>query len=556
MKRIYYIGLTFAITGFYAVAPTAAEAADENPSPPSSLDPRRESALHHARERSLPLSSMPSAPEEQKAATGSDVSNPSEQSSISLEATPPSVPPVHQHIAGLNTDLGPLANAAYEMDAGNIHVSSAQASAPTPQPTPGLQFSDTAITSPTFNKSDSLLTLAPEPKSVSKSKAKTEVKTTHPEEVTEPNISSSSASTGTAQAVLDTQPSEPGTPYTFSNSDALLALAPELDAELNNETESITAESAVAIKNDISSLSPPTTSTPIAQSAPDFQSSTETPSAFDSRASLLPLNSESIDGSQIETEPTAEPGKAIAGNTPKQSLASTPIAQSAPQMQAAASEPSSAFDNGASLLRPLPPEPAAEPTSEASETLAIPSSSIADSATPSTATTTQSNLDTTPITPRSPEILDNYGLVSSVKGNKVSVRLLSGKNKTYKLASSAVGKNLRRGRLMGFNTDRRGRIVRLAPPQIKKVYQGTLIIVEGTKIGMVTPEGERFITTLSKAKISRMGLAPGQPIKITQYRGTWATKVCRPGILSNRQISSDAMQQQRSFLRGEASATL
>lgn len=131
------------------------------------------------------------------------------------------------------------------------------------------------------------------------------------------------------------------------------------------------------------------------------------------------------------------------------------------------------------------------------------------------------------------EILDNYGLVKGIQNDRVSVRLLNGDIRTYPLASSTVGAKLRHGGLVGFRTNQKGEITRLSPPQVRKIYRGTLIIVEGKKIGMVTPEGDRFITTLSKNKIARMGLAPGQPIKITQYQGTWATKVCQPGAVND-----------------------
>ncbi len=131
------------------------------------------------------------------------------------------------------------------------------------------------------------------------------------------------------------------------------------------------------------------------------------------------------------------------------------------------------------------------------------------------------------------ELLDHYGLVKSIQPEKVSVRMLNGEIRTYLLASNNVGTRLRRGRLVGFKTNVKGEITQLSPPQVRKIYSGTLIIVNGQKLGMVTPQGERFITTLSEEKIARMGLVPGQPIQITQYRGTWATKVCQPGALKD-----------------------
>jgi hypothetical protein len=131
-----------------------------------------------------------------------------------------------------------------------------------------------------------------------------------------------------------------------------------------------------------------------------------------------------------------------------------------------------------------------------------------------------------------PEVLDNYGLVKGIQHDKVSVRLLNGDTRTYLLASNTVGAKLTRGGLVGFKTNSQGEITRLSPPQVRKIYRGTLVIVDGQKIGMVTPQGDRFITTLSKDKIAQMGLAPGQFIKITQYRGTWATKICQSEALS------------------------
>jgi hypothetical protein len=147
-----------------------------------------------------------------------------------------------------------------------------------------------------------------------------------------------------------------------------------------------------------------------------------------------------------------------------------------------------------------------------------------------------------------PEVLDNYGLVKGIQHDKVSVRLLNGDTRTYPLASNTVGAKLRRGRLVGFKTNSKGEITRLFPPPVHKIYRGTLVIVEGQKIGMVTSQGDRFITTLSKDKISRMGLAPGQSIEITQYKGTWATKICQPQALSD--VSNPILSEQESHLTG------
>jgi hypothetical protein len=336
------------------------------------------------------------------------------------------------------------------------------------------------------------------------------------------------------------------------SSEALPQLATQvvqLSTESDIEIQPLETKPAEVVEHNID-LSTVPAFAPVEQSITKVQASeTETSHAFDHSAPLLAIASEPARELEIES-PATELEKVVEHDINRPTApALTPIAQSIPNPQPLIAEPPETFDNGASLLLPLALDPTTEPTPQAAQ----PSSNVDSAAMPAADPVLQSALDKPSLTPKSSEILDNYGLVNSVKNNKISVRLLNGKNKTYAIASNAIDKNIRRGSLMGFNTDRQGRITRLSPPEVQKVYQGTLIIVEGTKIGMVTPEGERFITTLAKEKIARMGLAPGQPIKITQYRGTWATKVCRPGILSDRQISPNAMQRQKQFLRGEAS---
>ncbi|PZD72028.1 hypothetical protein C1752_04104 [Acaryochloris thomasi RCC1774] len=359
-----------------------------------------------------------------------------------------------------------------------------------------------------------------------------------------------------AQTIAEIQALESKTSHSFDNSASLLALASETVEPANAGIRSQVVETPEPVVQNINFPTAPTF-TPSAQTIAEIQApELKTSHSFDSSASLLALASEIVEETNTESEVLKdEKTEAVVSdiNLPIVPTSSA-MAQAIPEFQAPAVEADQSVEHGAALLRPLAPGLTAEPKLENSAT--IQRNSVADAVVapaPKQTPTLQSNLDRAPITPKSSEILDNYGLVNSIKGNKVSVRLLNGKNKTYLLASNSAGSQIRRGGLMGFNTDRRGRITRLAPPKIKKIYQGTLVIVEGTKIGMVTPEGERFITTLSKRKIAHMGLAPGQPIKITQYSGTWATKVCRPGVLSDRQISSDAMQRQRNFLRGETS---
>lgn len=126
------------------------------------------------------------------------------------------------------------------------------------------------------------------------------------------------------------------------------------------------------------------------------------------------------------------------------------------------------------------------------------------------------------------EILSQYGLVRSLKGDQLSVRLMDGTARTYKVAANSATQTFRRGSLVGFDVNGNNQITKLAPPPVRRVFEGTVIVVEENKLGLVSPNGEQLVTTLSKDKIDRMKIAPGRTLRVTQYEGTWATKVCLP----------------------------
>lgn len=126
------------------------------------------------------------------------------------------------------------------------------------------------------------------------------------------------------------------------------------------------------------------------------------------------------------------------------------------------------------------------------------------------------------------EILSQYGLVRSLKGDQLSVRLMDGTARTYKVAANSATQTFRRGSLVGFDVNGNDKIIRLAPPRVRRVFEGTVIVVEENKLGLVSPTGEQLVTSLSKDKIDRMNIEPGRTLRVTQYEGTWATKVCLP----------------------------
>lgn len=150
-----------------------------------------------------------------------------------------------------------------------------------------------------------------------------------------------------------------------------------------------------------------------------------------------------------------------------------------------------------------------------------PPESTSDKGTQTTALTTDPSVEPE-------EILSQYGLVRSLKGDQLSVRLMDGTARTYQLATNDASPTFRRGSLVGFDVNGNDQITKLAPPHIRRVFEGTVIVIEENKLGLVSPTGEQLVTSLSKDKIARMKIEPGRTLRVTQYEGTWATKVCLP----------------------------
>ncbi|NJK41675.1 MAG: hypothetical protein HC934_10575 [Acaryochloridaceae cyanobacterium SU_2_1] len=126
------------------------------------------------------------------------------------------------------------------------------------------------------------------------------------------------------------------------------------------------------------------------------------------------------------------------------------------------------------------------------------------------------------------EIMAHYGLVQSLKGDQLSVRLLDGTARTYTVATTNHSMTFRRGSLIGFDTTGNNYITNIAPPRVRRIFEGTVIVVEEDKLGLVSATGEQLVTSLSPEKIAYMKLVPGSPLRVTQYENTWATKVCSP----------------------------
>lgn len=123
-----------------------------------------------------------------------------------------------------------------------------------------------------------------------------------------------------------------------------------------------------------------------------------------------------------------------------------------------------------------------------------------------------------------------YGIVRSVSGDTLSVRMLDGTIKQVPATgnlSSSLG-TLQRGSVVGFDTDANGNMTTLQAAEVDKSVSGTVSSINGDQVTVLSSSGESLTTPMSSATIARMGLVPGKELIVTTYKGTWATKVCCP----------------------------
>ncbi len=126
------------------------------------------------------------------------------------------------------------------------------------------------------------------------------------------------------------------------------------------------------------------------------------------------------------------------------------------------------------------------------------------------------------------ELPAQYGIVRSMSGNTVEVRTLDGTYKSYPLSSEALAStgSLQRGDLVGFDVDEAGTLTNIAPPEIDQNFEGTVSSIDGDQVTVLSSTGESLTTTVRPSTMARLGLQPGREVTVTQYRGTWATKIC------------------------------
>jgi hypothetical protein len=122
----------------------------------------------------------------------------------------------------------------------------------------------------------------------------------------------------------------------------------------------------------------------------------------------------------------------------------------------------------------------------------------------------------------------NYGIVRSVSSGALEIRSLDGTTKQItvpeSLATSASG--LKRGSLVGYDTDASGALTKLQPPAVDRTLSGTVSEIKGNQVTIKSATGESVTTPVDPATISRMGLNTGSQLTVTTFKDTWATKVC------------------------------
>jgi hypothetical protein len=122
----------------------------------------------------------------------------------------------------------------------------------------------------------------------------------------------------------------------------------------------------------------------------------------------------------------------------------------------------------------------------------------------------------------------NYGIVRSVSSGMLEIRSLDGTTKQVtvpdSLATSASG--LKRGSLVGYDTDASGNLTKLQPPVTDRTLTGTVSEIKGNQVTIKSETGESITTPVDPATISRMGLNTGSQLTVTTFKDTWATKIC------------------------------
>jgi hypothetical protein len=132
------------------------------------------------------------------------------------------------------------------------------------------------------------------------------------------------------------------------------------------------------------------------------------------------------------------------------------------------------------------------------------------------------------ITPDSAPKGNNYGLVQSIDTQSLEVRQADGTTQVYPLDEGVTAPpDIGPGDLIVFDTNRKGVVRSLQPPAEDQVVEGTIDRIEGDQVTFMPDGGTAPLsTTVAPETISRLGIAEGQRVRVTQYAGIGTTRVC------------------------------
>jgi hypothetical protein len=119
-----------------------------------------------------------------------------------------------------------------------------------------------------------------------------------------------------------------------------------------------------------------------------------------------------------------------------------------------------------------------------------------------------------------------YGIVRNISGSTVEVRTLDGTSKTLTVADAGSLGTLKRGDIVGYDVDKSGNVTNLQPPEVERAFEGTVSAIDEDQVTVTSATGETLTTTIRPSTMARLGLTTGKQVTVTQYKGTWATKVC------------------------------
>lgn len=132
------------------------------------------------------------------------------------------------------------------------------------------------------------------------------------------------------------------------------------------------------------------------------------------------------------------------------------------------------------------------------------------------------------ITPTSVPNDTGYGLVQSIDNQALQVRHASGTSATYPLGEGVTAPaDLSPGDLVVFDTTRKGVVKELSSTAPDRTYEGTVQKIEGEQVSIL-PDGASApeSTTISPETATRLGIAEGERVRVTNYAGIGTTRVC------------------------------